>query len=252
MIYAKPMNANAKTNSDDENEFGCSSSEFDRGIRMMKGFGDRVRWVIGREQWTPWAVRHGFAPSTVDGWLKGEITPYRKTLEKLEEKTGIPAEWWKSGEGPPPGAARAMGGAVSSAPPQSSATAPTGQAPSAAPPDAQTRQGVPASGLHYRAQHGFLPASVANEPAAAYFTAAADRLLVRITGLVWSLDWIPQGIAPGDREALALSAAACVLAAAGHDGQAITLALDSDLVLEDAIRLCWHTAQAVSRPPPRP
>lgn len=213
-------------------------------------FSDRVRLVAGEHPFA-WAQAHGIPKGTMTVWLSG-AKPQRKSLQALEEKTGISAEWWKSGEGPPPGAARAMGGAVSSAPPQSIAAAPTGQAPSAAPPDAQTSQGVPDSGLHYRAPHGFLPASVANEPAAAYFTAAADRLLVRITGLVWSLDWIPQGIAPGDREALALSAAACVLAATGHDGQAITRVLDSDLVLEDAIRLCWHTAQAVSRPPSRP
>lgn len=34
-------------------------------------------------------------------WLSG-ATPQRKSLQRLEALTGIPLEWWKSGEGPPP------------------------------------------------------------------------------------------------------------------------------------------------------
>lgn len=96
------MNTDAKQNTDASEGFGCSASEIDNRIPMLKTFGDRVRFVIGSEQWTPWAVRHGIAPSTVDGWLHKGVGPYKKTLAKLEEATGIPAEWWKSGEGPPP------------------------------------------------------------------------------------------------------------------------------------------------------
>ena len=206
--------------------------------------------LVAGEHPFAWAQAHGIPKGTMTVWLSG-AKPQRKSLQTLEEKTGIPAEWWKSGEGPPPRAALATGGAVSISPPQSIATAPTAQAQSAAPPCTSNSPGSPGSGLHYRVPPDFLPASVASEPSAAYVTAATDRLLVRIAGLVWRLDWIPQDIAPGDREALALSAAACVLAAAGHDDRALVRVLDSDLVLEDAIRLCWHTAQAVSRPQAR-
>lgn len=174
----------------------------------MKGFGDRVRWVIGREQWTPWAVRHGFAPSTVDGWLKGEITPYRKTLEKLEEKTGIPAEWWRSGEGPPPLESAYQCGA-----------------------SAEQQRGVEAS-----------------EPPATYVISAPDKLLVRLAGLAWRLDWISSELTPRDREALALSASCAVLAVAGRDPEVLAALVESEPVLEAALRLCWHASQAATRP----
>lgn len=69
---------------------------------MPKTFSDRLREVIGTEDWTPWAVNHGISPSTVEGWLNKGLQPYKKSLGKLENATGIPTDWWLQGEGPPP------------------------------------------------------------------------------------------------------------------------------------------------------
>ncbi len=69
---------------------------------MLKTFAERLRQVIGDEDYTPWAQARGLSPSTVEGWLNKGLAPYRKSLGKLVMATGIPAEWWESGEGDPP------------------------------------------------------------------------------------------------------------------------------------------------------
>jgi phage repressor protein C with HTH and peptisase S24 domain len=69
---------------------------------MMKTFADRLRQVIGDEDYTPWAQVRGLSPSTVEGWLNKGLAPYKKSLGKLVAATGIPVEWWESGEGEPP------------------------------------------------------------------------------------------------------------------------------------------------------
>ena len=69
---------------------------------MLKTFAERLRLVIGDDDYTPWSQARGLSPSTVEGWLNKGLTPYRKSLGKLVAATGIPAEWWESGEGDPP------------------------------------------------------------------------------------------------------------------------------------------------------
>ena len=68
---------------------------------MAWTFTERLRWVIGETPFTRWATDHGFTPSTVEEWVNKNRTPRDASLEKLVLATGIPAEWWLHGDGPP-------------------------------------------------------------------------------------------------------------------------------------------------------
>lgn len=63
-------------------------------------FSDRIRAVAGDQPFA-WAHEKGIPKGTMTVWLSG-ATPQKKSLQRLEEITGIPAEWWRRGEGPPP------------------------------------------------------------------------------------------------------------------------------------------------------
>ena len=63
-------------------------------------FSDRIRAVAGSQPFA-WAYEKGIPKGTMTVWLSG-ATPQKKSLQRLEQLTGISAEWWKSGEGPPP------------------------------------------------------------------------------------------------------------------------------------------------------
>lgn len=69
----------------------------------MKTFADRLNEVIG-ESASPhgWAVAHGLRPQKVWEWLKKGRQPQRAQLDDLASRTGIPVEWWESGDTPPP------------------------------------------------------------------------------------------------------------------------------------------------------
>lgn len=69
---------------------------------MARTFADRLRLVIGDEPFSRWANRRGITPSTVLEWLNHDRTPREASLGKLIAVTGIPGEWWESGEGDPP------------------------------------------------------------------------------------------------------------------------------------------------------
>lgn len=64
-------------------------------------FTERIRYVAGEHPFA-WAAARGIPKANMTVWLAG-ARPQRKTLAMLEEKTGIPASWWESGELPPPG-----------------------------------------------------------------------------------------------------------------------------------------------------
>lgn len=66
-------------------------------------FTERIRYVAGEHPFA-WAAAHSIPKANMTVWLAG-ARPQRKTLAMLEEKTGIPASWWESGELPPPGKA---------------------------------------------------------------------------------------------------------------------------------------------------
>lgn len=63
-------------------------------------FSDRIKAVAGPHPFA-WAEDHGFSKSTMQSLLICTI-PQRKTLDKLVAATGIPADWWLEGDGPPP------------------------------------------------------------------------------------------------------------------------------------------------------
>lgn len=65
-------------------------------------FADRLRLVIGEEKPTPWAQARGLSATTIHDWLVKGMQPYPKSLAKLVAATGIPADWWESGDGSPP------------------------------------------------------------------------------------------------------------------------------------------------------
>lgn len=71
----------------------------------MRTFADRLGEVIGEND-TPhgWAVAHGLRPQKVWDWLNNSRQPQRAQLVDLAQRTGIPAEWWESGQTPAPAA----------------------------------------------------------------------------------------------------------------------------------------------------
>lgn len=70
---------------------------------MKPTFVDRLKAVMGDEPPTPWARARGISPATIHEWLtKTGVTPYPKTLDRLQGRTGIPKAWWLDGELPPP------------------------------------------------------------------------------------------------------------------------------------------------------
>lgn len=75
----------------------------------MKTFADRLGEVIGETD-SPhgWAVAHGLRPQKVWDWLKNGRRPQRAQLVGLAQLTGIPLEWWESGQTPVPAIHRAM------------------------------------------------------------------------------------------------------------------------------------------------
>lgn len=60
-------------------------------------FIDRLKYVIGDEDYTPWAVKRGLSPVTVLGWFNGAAL-YPKSWDKLVAATGISKEWWLNGQ----------------------------------------------------------------------------------------------------------------------------------------------------------
>lgn len=233
------MNTGEKPNSDGGEQFGCSASEFPNRIRMLKTFGDRVRFVIGAEQWTPWAIRHGIAPSTVDGWLHKGVGPYKKTLTKLEEATGIPAAWWKSGEGPPPTAADVR--------PQVQRSG-VALAPDVAPSPPLSR-GEPHNHLSPQAHAPSAPLEV-RQDRAPYANPNVSKLLLRLAVLIGQLDWIPADLGLEEREQLAEGAARAALASSGADPAPLYRLMDSPAALEAALRLHWEATRAQRPAPP--
>lgn len=63
-------------------------------------FLDRLIYVIGDQNYTPWAERHGLSPVTVLGWFNGAAL-YPKSWDKLVAATGISKEWWLNGQSEP-------------------------------------------------------------------------------------------------------------------------------------------------------
>jgi len=232
------MNTGDKPNSDGGDEFGCSASEFQNRIRMLKTFGDRVRFVIGAEQWTPWAIRHGIAPSTVDGWLNKGVGPYKKTLTKLEEATGIPAAWWKSGEGPPPERHEDEPGRPGSG-------------------DARAKMKKSA----WRASEDDRD-SACQEPCAAYPVGArpADGLTwgtnsgaqssvvmplaMRIARAIESTEWLPASRSPRASLLLMRETLDLLLAAAGNQPQRLEAITSDPAALDGMLRLAWALVRA--------
>lgn len=63
-------------------------------------FSDRLAVVVGPQPYA-WAARHGVPKGTMRSWLSTE-NPQAKSLKRLVEASGVPLEWWLSGDGPPP------------------------------------------------------------------------------------------------------------------------------------------------------
>ena len=63
-------------------------------------FSDKLAIVVGPQPYA-WAARHGVPKGTMRSWLSTEH-PQAKSLKRLVEASGIPLEWWISGDGPPP------------------------------------------------------------------------------------------------------------------------------------------------------
>lgn len=72
-------------------------------------FWGRVELVSGGHPAT-WATQIGMNASTVTQWRDAPRMPFKATLRKLADATGIPVEWWEHGTGEvPPDAARRFG-----------------------------------------------------------------------------------------------------------------------------------------------
>lgn len=47
-------------------------------------------------------MRYDMHPPKIWDWIKNQRTPRRPQLKELSEKTGIPVDWWLTGDLPPP------------------------------------------------------------------------------------------------------------------------------------------------------
>lgn len=237
---------------------------------MLKTFGDRVRFVIGSEQWTPWAIRHGIAPSTVDGWLHKGVGPYKKTLAKLEEATGIPAEWWKNGEGPPP---ERLDQAVDT--PIDALALPPGQrdALDRAASQALSRQrnGDAQSSINeYALRTAEEEQSQACQDAPAAYplgarpkdglvwgtnrasqSSVAMPLAMRLARAIETTDWLPASRSPKTSLLLMREALDLLFAASGNQLQRLEAIVNDPAALDGTLRLAWalmHAEQPTAPP----
>lgn len=67
---------------------------------MELTFQDRIKHVAGESPYT-WASQRGIKKSSMTSLLNSE-KPQHRSLVMLEERTGIPVQWWLEGELPPP------------------------------------------------------------------------------------------------------------------------------------------------------
>ena len=67
---------------------------------MELTFQDRIKHVAGDSPYT-WASQRGIKKSSMTSLLNSD-KPQHKTLLMLEERTGIPLQWWLHGDLPPP------------------------------------------------------------------------------------------------------------------------------------------------------
>lgn len=167
------------------------------------------------------------------------VGPYKKTLTKLEEATGIPAAWWKSGEGPPPTAADLR------PPVQRGGVA---LAPDVAPSPPLSR-GEPHNHLSPQAHAPSAPLEV-RQDRAPYANPNVSKLLLRLAVLIGQLDWIPADLGLEEREQLAEGAARAALASSGADPAPLYRLMDSPAALEAALRLHWEATRAQRPAPP--
>lgn len=66
----------------------------------FNSFIERLKYVIGNEDYTPWAENHNLSPVTVLGWFNG-ASLYPKSWDKLVSATGIAKDWWLNGQSEP-------------------------------------------------------------------------------------------------------------------------------------------------------
>lgn len=67
---------------------------------MELTFQDRIKHVAGDSPYT-WASQRGIKKSSMTSLLNSD-KPQHKKLLMLEERTGIPLQWWLEGDLPPP------------------------------------------------------------------------------------------------------------------------------------------------------
>ncbi len=63
-------------------------------------FLEKIQLVAGPNPFS-WAASLGIPKANMTGWLAG-ASPQKKTLALLQEKTGIPVDWWLHGDLPVP------------------------------------------------------------------------------------------------------------------------------------------------------
>ena len=74
----------------------------------FRSFKDRWEFVTGGKPYE-WARDRGLEKGLVTSLVRIKKRPQRATLQLLEEKTGIPAEWWLHGNDLPPSPATGSG-----------------------------------------------------------------------------------------------------------------------------------------------
>jgi transcriptional regulator with XRE-family HTH domain len=183
----------------------------------MTTFRDRLLMVIGDAEPTPWAVEHEISPAGMSDWLNKGRRPYPKTLARLAEKTGIPADWWLNGEGPPPlpGTHQSNAISLSVCEPRSHESKYRDEA---ALPKADGQQGA--------------LKAVTMAPSVAFATRAILAMQ--------RLDWLPPTLDDGARASLADRLFKLLsLESAGNPAMFDRL-VDSDQVMEAALRYLWE------------
>ena len=66
----------------------------------MAGIAYKLRSLIAGQSVNGWADERGFSPQTVHEWIAKDRMPGRNSMKALVAATGMPEEWWLSGEEP--------------------------------------------------------------------------------------------------------------------------------------------------------
>lgn len=199
-------------------------------------FSDRIRAVAGEHPFS-WAQEHGIQKGTMTVWLSG-ATPQRKSLQRLEQITGIPAAWWKSGEGPPPERHEDEPGRPGSGDARAKMKKSAWRASEDDRDSACQEPPAPYPVAHAPQAHA---PQLANSGAQ---SSVVMPLAMRIARAIESTGWLPASRSPRASLLLMRETLDLLLAAAGNQPQRLEAITSDPAALDGMLRLAWALVRA--------